>query len=62
MAKDGVPGYAIREPGKIQVKYGRFRGEYDQIIGYEFPLDSGELLSDINAALEEPDQDEEVPF
>lgn len=62
MAKDEVPGYAIREPGKIQIKYGRTRSEYDQIVGYEFPLDTGELLSDINAALKEPDQDQEVPF
>lgn len=62
LAKSGEPGYAIREPGKVQVKYGRTRSEYDQIIGYEFPLDTGELLSDINAALKEPDQDQEVPF
>lgn len=51
-----------KEPGKIKVKYGRTRGEYDEIVDYEFPLDSGELLSDINAALEEPDQEQEVPF
>jgi DNA repair protein RadD len=52
----------LKKPGKIQVKYGRTRNEYNTIVGYEFPLANGELLSDINAALEEPDQEQEVPF
>lgn len=57
-----IETWGIREPGKIKVKYAKNRKEFDRIEDYEFPLNTGELLSDINAKLIETDDDVEVPF
>jgi DNA repair protein RadD len=52
----------LRKPGRIKVRYGRGRHEFDRIVDYEFPLNNGELLSDINANLKQPEEDVELPF
>lgn len=58
-------GGAMREAGRILVleKYGRER--FDQIRDYEFRLSDGSLLSEVNAAFqpkEEDEEEEELPF
>jgi DNA repair protein RadD len=57
-----IQDHGIREPAKIKVKYARSRKEFDRIEEYEFRLNTGELLSDINANLKKPEEDIEVPF
>jgi hypothetical protein len=52
----------IRQPARIKVKYARSRKEFDRIEDYEFRLNTGELLSEINANLKKPEEDVEVPF
>ena len=53
----------LKEPGRIEVIRGARKGDFDKIVGYEFPLRSGEFLSDINKKAKEVIISEgEIPF
>lgn len=61
-AMDYIQRHGLKEPARIYVKFARNRDEFNRIEDFEFPLNTGELLSDINENLVEPNQDVEVPF
>jgi DNA repair protein RadD len=57
-----IRAWGLREPARIKVKYAKSRKEFDRIEEFEFPLNDGSLLSEINANLKKPEEDVEVPF